>query len=45
MQRLGIKRLGTAQEVADVVDFLLSERNTYIDGAIIDVDGGMTKSV
>jgi 3-oxoacyl-[acyl-carrier protein] reductase len=45
VQRLGIKRLGTAQEVADVVDFLLSGRNTYLDGAIIDVDGGMTKSV
>jgi NAD(P)-dependent dehydrogenase (short-subunit alcohol dehydrogenase family) len=45
VQRLGIKRLGTAQEVADLVDFLLSERNTYIDGAIIDIDGGMTKSV
>jgi len=25
VQRLGIARLGTAQEVADVVDFLLSE--------------------
>ena len=45
VQRLGITRLGTAQEVADVVDFLLSERNTYLDGAIIDIDGGMTKSV
>jgi len=45
VQRLGIKRLGTAQEVADVVDFLLSGRNTYLDGAIIDIDGGMTKSV
>jgi len=45
VRRLGIKRLGTAQEVADVVDFLLSGRNTYLDGAIIDVDGGMTKSV
>lgn len=45
LQRLGIKRLGTAQEVADVVDFLLSGRNTYLDGTIIDVDGGMTKSV
>jgi 3-oxoacyl-[acyl-carrier protein] reductase len=45
VKRLGIKRLGTAQEVADLVDFLLSERNTYIDGAIIDIDGGMTKSV
>ena len=45
LQRLGIARLGTAQEVADVVDFLLSERNTYLDGAIIDIDGGMTKSL
>jgi len=45
VKRLGIKRLGMAEEVADVVAFLLSERNTYIDGAIIDVDGGMTKSV
>jgi NAD(P)-dependent dehydrogenase (short-subunit alcohol dehydrogenase family) len=45
VQRLGINRLGTAAEVADVVDFLLSGRNTYLDGAIIDVDGGMTKSV
>src|SRR5215469_14230134 len=45
VKRLGIKRLGTAEEVADVVDFLLSGRNTYLDGAIIDVDGGMTKSV
>jgi 3-oxoacyl-[acyl-carrier protein] reductase len=45
VRRLGIKRLGTAQEVADVVDFLLSERNSYLDGAIIDVDGGMTKSI
>lgn len=45
VERLGIARLGTAQEVADVVDFLLSERNTYLDGAIIDVDGGMNKSM
>jgi NAD(P)-dependent dehydrogenase (short-subunit alcohol dehydrogenase family) len=45
VKRLGIKRLGTAEEVADVVDFLLSGRNTYLDGAIIDIDGGMTKSV
>ncbi|HLI19532.1 MAG TPA: SDR family oxidoreductase [Stellaceae bacterium] len=45
VERLGIARLGTAQEVADVVDFLLSERNTYLDGAIIDIDGGMNKSM
>jgi 3-oxoacyl-[acyl-carrier protein] reductase len=45
LQRLGIARFGTAEEVADIVDFLLSGRNTYLDGAIIDVDGGMTKSL
>jgi len=44
LRELGIARFGTAEEVADVVDFLLSERNTYLDGAIIDVDGGMTKT-
>lgn len=33
-------RLGTPEEVADVVAFLLSERATWINGANIPVDGG-----
>lgn len=33
------KRLGTAEEVADVVTFLLSERASWINGANICVDG------
>jgi NAD(P)-dependent dehydrogenase (short-subunit alcohol dehydrogenase family) len=45
LQQVGIDRLGTPQDIADVVAFLLSERITYLQGAIIDVDGGMTKSV
>jgi 3-oxoacyl-[acyl-carrier protein] reductase len=33
-------RLGTAEEVADVVAFVLSERATWVNGANIAVDGG-----
>jgi len=36
-------RLGTADEVADVVAFVLSERATWINGANIPVDGGQGK--
>jgi len=32
-------RLGTPEEVADVVAFLVSERANWINGAMIPVDG------
>lgn len=35
-------RLGTAEEIADVVAFLTSERASYITGAEFYVDGGWT---
>jgi NAD(P)-dependent dehydrogenase (short-subunit alcohol dehydrogenase family) len=38
-------RLGTAQEIADAVAFLLSERSGYITGTIQAVDGGGTVSI
>lgn len=38
-------RLGTAEEIADTVLFLLSERASWITGINIIVDGGQTKRV
>jgi NAD(P)-dependent dehydrogenase (short-subunit alcohol dehydrogenase family) len=43
-QRLPIGRLGTAEEIADVVAFLASPGARYITGATIDVDGGMSSA-
>lgn len=33
-------RLGTPEEVANVVDFLVSEKSSFINGSVITVDGG-----
>lgn len=38
-------RLGTPMEVASVVDFLASEQASFVTGAHILVDGGITKGV
>jgi 3-oxoacyl-[acyl-carrier protein] reductase len=35
-------RLGTAEEVADVICFLLSEQARFVTGQVIGVDGGLT---
>lgn len=36
-----LKRMGTAQDVANVVKFLAEEDSAYITGQVINVDGGM----
>ena len=40
ISRTPLKRLGTAEEVADVVAFLASDAASYITGEIVVVDGG-----
>jgi 3-oxoacyl-[acyl-carrier protein] reductase len=35
-------RLGTPEEVANVYAFLASDEATYVNGAVIEVSGGMT---
>jgi NAD(P)-dependent dehydrogenase (short-subunit alcohol dehydrogenase family) len=34
-------RMGDAQDIADLVDFLTSNKSTFITGTIIPVDGGL----
>jgi NAD(P)-dependent dehydrogenase (short-subunit alcohol dehydrogenase family) len=44
-QRVPLGRMGTPEEVADVVAFLASSAARYITGTTIDVDGGMSHAV
>lgn len=42
LERIPAKRVGTAQEVADTIVFLLGEGATYITGHTLVVDGGLS---
>ncbi len=41
-QRVPLKRLGRPEEIANVYAFLASDEASYINGAVIEVSGGMT---
>ena len=45
LEEIPLRRFGSAREVADVVCFLASERGGYVTGAVIAVDGGLTRSL
>ncbi|MCC7104194.1 MAG: SDR family oxidoreductase [Chloroflexi bacterium] len=40
-----LKRIGEAEEAADLIAFLCSERAKYITGAAINMDGGLSPAV
>ncbi|RGC73776.1 SDR family oxidoreductase [Lachnospiraceae bacterium AM23-2LB] len=41
-ENIPMRRMAEPKEIADVVCYLVSERNTYITGQLIAVDGGYT---
>lgn len=45
MAETPIGRIGTPAELAAAVVFLASERASYITGAVLEVDGGFTRSI
>jgi NAD(P)-dependent dehydrogenase (short-subunit alcohol dehydrogenase family) len=43
--RMGIARFGNPAEIANAVAFLASERAAYLQGAVLDIDGGLTRTL
>jgi NAD(P)-dependent dehydrogenase (short-subunit alcohol dehydrogenase family) len=43
--RIPVARLGTAQDVASAVTWLLSEEAAFVNGAVLTVDGGETAGI
>ncbi|KAJ9647462.1 hypothetical protein H2204_000091 [Knufia peltigerae] len=40
-QGVALRRMGTAEEVANVVVFLFSEQSSYVNGSVIEISGGL----
>ena len=41
LDMIPMKRFGTAEEIANVIEFLISEKASYITGQVISVNGGL----
>jgi len=45
LKSCGIQRFGKPEEISAVAAFMLSDRASYLHGALVDVDGGQTRSL
>jgi NAD(P)-dependent dehydrogenase (short-subunit alcohol dehydrogenase family) len=45
LRQLPLGRLGNADEVADVIVFLASDRASFVTGSVWGVDGGSIRSL
>ncbi|MFB6579522.1 3-oxoacyl-[acyl-carrier-protein] reductase [Streptomyces sp. NPDC056402] len=42
LSSIPLRRMGTPEEVADLVAYLVSDRAAYVTGAVLQIDGGIT---
>jgi 3-oxoacyl-[acyl-carrier protein] reductase len=42
LDAISLRRMGRAEEVADLVSYLVSDRAAYITGSVLRIDGGLT---
>ena len=45
LEGIPLRRLGAASEIGSVVAFLASGRASYVTGAVVPVDGGLTRGL
>jgi 3-oxoacyl-[acyl-carrier protein] reductase len=41
ISQVPLKRLGTPQDIAEAISFLVSDKASYITGAVLNVSGGL----